>query len=319
MGTGPFAVPTFESLLESRHEVAALFTRPAGPVKAKQKPPPRPMYDVALQLCGLPIYEPESINSPEAHEALRALNADLFVVCDYGQILSAETLSLAALGGINLHASLLPRYRGAAPINWAIYHGEKETGITVIHMTPRLDAGPSLVQHAVPIGPADDAVEMEKRLSQLGVGAVREAIDMLVDWDGASPLGQSQDPGLATKAPRLKRTDGEVDWSRTADEIYDQIRALKPWPGTFTHWLRPGDEPMRLILDACTPLPSQSAASPGEVVLSDGQRLHIATGGGVLSLDRVQPAGKRVMEIAEFLRGHAVQVGHCFGKTESRG
>jgi methionyl-tRNA formyltransferase len=313
MGTGPFAVPTFESLVDSRHDVAALVTRPAAPAKPKQKPPPRPMYEVALGR-GLPIDEPESINSPEAHATLDELNADLFVVCDYGQILAAETLSLARLGGVNLHASLLPKYRGAAPINWAIYHGEKETGVTVIHMTPRLDAGPNLVQRATPIGPEDDAVEMERRLSELGVGAVHEAIEMLASWDGSSPLGQTQDPALATKAPRLKKSDGEVDWSRSAQQIHDQIRALKPWPGTFTHWLRPDHEPVRLILDAATPLPAQLAAAPGEVAQCDGQRLCVASGDGVLSLDRVQPAGKRVMEIAEFLRGHPVELGQRFGK-----
>jgi methionyl-tRNA formyltransferase len=312
MGTGPFAVPTFESLLDSRHDVTALVTRPAAPVKVKQKPPPRPMYDVAVRR-GLPVYEPESINDPQAHIALRSLAADLFVVCDYGQILSAQTLSLARLGGINLHASLLPKYRGAAPINWAIYHGEKETGVTVIHMTPRLDAGPALVQRSTPIGPDDDAVVLELRLAQIGVGAVIEAIDMLAAWDGMSPLGQLQDPALATKASRLKKSDGEVDWSRSAQQVRDQIRALRPWPGTYTHWLRPGHEPVRLILDAVTVLPGKATAAPGEVVVSDRQQLHVATGEGLLSLNRVQPAGKRAMQIAEFLRGHPVAAGQRFG------
>jgi methionyl-tRNA formyltransferase len=315
MGAGPFAVPTFESLLDSRHDVPALVTRPAAAVIGKHKPPPRPMYEVAVRR-GLPIHEPESVNSPQAHEALRELAADLFVVCDYGQILSAPTLSLAKLGGINLHASLLPQYRGAAPINWAIYHGEKETGVTVIHMTPRLDAGPSLVQRSTPIDPEEDAVELERRLSQLGVGAVQEAIELLAGWDGVSLLGQSQDPALATKAPRLKKSDGEVDWSRSAMQIHDQIRALRPWPGTFTHWLRPGREPMRLILDAAIPLFQPAAAAPGEVVLGDGQRLLVATGEGVLSLVRIQPAGKRVMEIAEFLRGHPLEPGQRFGSAD---
>jgi methionyl-tRNA formyltransferase len=274
------------------------------------------MYEVAIAR-GLPVFEPESINSPEAYDALRTLAADLFVVCDYGQILSAQTLSLAPLGGINLHASLLPKYRGAAPINWAIYHGEKETGVTVIHMTPRLDAGPNLVQRSTPIGPEDDAVEMERRLAQLGVGAVHEAIDMLAEWDQTAPLGTLQDPQAATKAPRLKKSDGEVDWSRSAQQIHDQIRALRPWPGTYTHWLRPGHDPVRLILDAAAPLPAQSAAAPGEVVASDPERLHVAAGEGVLALQRVQPAGKRVMAIAEFLRGQPIQIGQTFGTASS--
>jgi methionyl-tRNA formyltransferase len=317
MGTGPFAVPTFESLCDSRQEVAALLTRPAIPVKGKGQAPPRPMFEAA-QKRRLPIFEPESVNSAETHDLLRRLAADLFVVCDYGQILSAPTLSLARLGGINLHASLLPKYRGAAPINWAIYHGETETGVTVIHMTPRLDAGPCLVQRKTPIGPDDDAVALERRLAELGVGAVQEAVAMLEAWDGQSSLGVMQDPSLATKAPRLKKTDGEVNWSRTARQINDQVRAFKPWPGTFTHWLRTGHEPVRLILDAVTPPAGASShAPPGEVIVADRQRLHVATGGGALSLDRVQPAGKRAMDIAEFLRGHPVQVGEKFGPAAS--
>jgi methionyl-tRNA formyltransferase len=273
------------------------------------------MHDAA-QRRGLPVFEPESVNSPEGHELLRRLQPELLVVCDYGEILSREILSLARLGGINLHASLLPKYRGAAPINWAIYHGEEETGVTVIHMTSRLDAGPALVQQATPIGPEEDAVELERRLAGLGVGAVQEAIDLLAAWDGASPLGQVQNPALATKAPRLKKKDGEVDWFRSAREIKNQIRAMKPWPGTFTHWLPPPPKhpPMRLILHSVTPIPDERGAnSPGEVVACDHHQLHVSTGAGVLSLDSIQPAGKRVMEVAEFLRGHSVQPGQRFG------
>ncbi|MBW3599806.1 MAG: methionyl-tRNA formyltransferase, partial [Planctomycetes bacterium] len=301
MGTGQFAVPTFESLLDSRHDVPALFTRPAPPAKGK-RPPPRPMFEVA-QRRGLPTFEPESVNSPEARGRLRRLDADLFVVCDYGQILSAETLSLARLGGVNLHASLLPKYRGAAPINWALYHGETETGVTVIHMTPRLDAGPALVQRSTPIGPGEDAVALEQRLANFGVPAVHEASEMLAAWDGQSPLGKPQDPSQATRAPRLKKLDGEVDWTRTAEQIKNQHRAFQPWPGLFTHWRRPGHEPLRLILVEIHPVTETAfAAKPGEVAEVSRDHLHIAAGEGLLSLAVVQPAVKRPMPIAEFLR-----------------
>src|SRR5215471_7842277 len=156
MGTGPFAVPTFEALLSSPHQTLGLVTRPDRPAHRREKTPINPMREVAQQ-HGLEVFEPASINSDEAYAWLRDRNADLFVVCDYGQILSREALSLARLGGINLHASLLPKYRGAAPINWAIYNGETETGITVIHMTPQLDAGPALVQKRVAIEPTETA------------------------------------------------------------------------------------------------------------------------------------------------------------------
>ena len=309
MGTGPFAVPTFASLLASEHEVVALVARPVPPPKGRTKSPPAPMRDLAVQR-GVQVLEPEDINAEQSRQSLSALDFQLLVACDYGQLLSAETLAISPLGGINLHASLLPKYRGAAPINWAIYHGDAETGVTVLHMTPRLDSGPCLVQRRTPIGPDEDAVQLERRLSQIGVEAVHEALGMIAQWDGQSPLGVVQDPKAATKAPRLKKSDGEVDWTRSARQIANQVRALKPWPGTFTSWHRPHGEAMRLILDHVSPAAEASlTGQPGEVVLADKSRLIVGTGDGLLSLDRVQPAGKRVMAIEEFLRGHPVAVG----------
>jgi methionyl-tRNA formyltransferase len=309
MGTGPFAVPTFASLLDSTHQVVALVARPVPPPKGRIASPPAPMRDLALAR-GVPILEPDDINAPASRQALAALDFQLLVACDYGQILSADTLAVSPLGGINLHASLLPKYRGAAPINWAIYQGDAETGVTVLHMTARLDSGPCLVQRRTPIGPDEDAVVLEKRLSEIGVDAVREALDMIARWDGQSLLGEVQDPLLATKAPRLKKTDGEISWNRTAAQIANQVRALKPWPGTFTTWPRAGGEAMRLILDRVSIVSAaQANAPPGQVVLVDKSRLLVATGDGLLSLDRIKPAGKRSMDIGEFLRGHPMEIG----------
>jgi methionyl-tRNA formyltransferase len=319
MGTGPFAVPTCERLLASEHTVAALVTRPARPGKGRHEPPTSPMREVAVR-HGLSVFAPESVNSTEAHGQLAALAADLFVVCDYGQILARETLALARLGGINLHGSLLPKYRGAAPVHWAIYHGETETGVSVLHMTPRLDAGPLLAVAKTPIGPEETTADVEQRLSQLGVEPVLESIALLETWDGVNSIGTPQDPTLATRAPRLKKTDGAVDWSRSAEQIKNQVRAFHPWPGTYTHWRRPGHEPLRLILDRVSVVAASiPLGTPGEVVHTDGKSLWIATGSTPLSLDRVQPAGKRVMEIAEFLRGHTVRVGAKFGEEGAPG
>ena len=203
---------------------------------------------VVAEEAGLDVFVPESINSPEAHAWLRERSADLFVVCDYGQILSRETLALSRLGGINLHASLLPKYRGAAPINWAIYHGETETGVTVIHMTPQLDAGPSLVQRSTPIAPDETAPQLEARLAQLGVDAVIEAIMLLAA--GTSGAGIVQNQAAATKTPRLKKQDGLIDWSRSAAAIYNQIRAFQPWPKSYTLLRREGLPELRLILES---------------------------------------------------------------------
>jgi methionyl-tRNA formyltransferase len=311
MGTGPFAVPTFRALLDSPHEVLALVTRPTPPAKGREKASLNPMRDLAEER-GLTVYAPDSINTDEAAAKLREWNADLFVVCDYGQILSKTALGLAPLGGINLHASLLPKYRGAAPIHWAILNGDAETGITVIHMTPRLDGGPCLVVRGTPIGNEETLPELEQRLSEMGVAAVLDSIDQLAKWDRVSTIGTLQPKSQVTKAPRLAKADGLIDWTKSAAFIQRQVRALKPWPTTYTHWQRPQGEPLRVIVDHVTVINDPAAADPGTVVVSDGKQLVIATGEGRISLDALQPAGKRVLQINEFLRGYAVKVGERF-------
>ena len=167
MGTGPFAVPSFQSLLHSRHQVVAVVTRPVPPARGRRKGPVNPVREMELNKH-VPILDPPDVNAAAPRSQLAKFEADVLVVCDYGQILSVETLAVARLGGINLHGSLLPKYRGAAPVNWAIWHGEKETGVTVIHMTPRLDAGPCLAKQQTPIGPNEDAEQLEKPSSSQG-------------------------------------------------------------------------------------------------------------------------------------------------------
>ena len=313
MGTGPFAVPTFESLLESKHDVVVLVTRPQPPVRTRGKPPANPMREAA-EARGIEVLSPDDINAEAAQKQLIALRPDLLVVCDYGQILAKSTLAIARLGGINLHGSVLPKYRGAAPVHAAILNGDAETGVTAIHMTPKLDGGPTLAVRKTPIGDDETTAELEPRLSMIGVEAVHEAIDLLAEWDGESTIGVVQDASLASRAPRLKKSDGEVNWSHTADQIRNQVRALKPWPGTFTQWQRPGGQVMRLILDEVAVVATTAGnAEPGTVVASDGKQLEVATGGGTVSIRKVQPAGKRVMEIEEFLRGYPIPVGAKLG------
>jgi methionyl-tRNA formyltransferase len=308
MGTGPFAVPTFRALLASEHEVAALVTRPTPPPIGRRKTPANPMQDVG-QAAGLPILAPESINTPDAISSIAAFHADLLVVCDYGQILSPAALSVTPLGGINLHASLLPRYRGSAPINWAIYRGEKETGVSVIHMTPTLDGGNLLAIARTPIGAEETAVELEARLAEIGIAPVRESIEMLANWDRHSPIGTPQDPALVTKARRLRKTDALLHWTRTAQQLQRQVRAFQPWPGAYVLWERGAGEPLRLVLDKVTALACEPATAPPGTVTRSDDKLWIATSRGTLQIDRLQPAGKRVMEAREFLRGYPLKVG----------
>jgi methionyl-tRNA formyltransferase len=338
MGTGPYAVPTFRALYETRHRIVALAT---GPLRTHRGKPVEPISSIReiAQSHGTPIFDPEDINTPEAQARLAAYGADLLVVCDYGQILAPATLGTARHGGVNLHASLLPKYRGAAPINWAIYNGETETGVTVIHITPQLDAGPCIAQARVAIGPDEAAAELEVRLADVGARLICEAIDLL-DSGRAQPI--PQDAALASRAPRLKKSDGAIDWSRPALAIKNQIRALEPWPKTYTFWHRSDGSPVRLILGpvsvveslwcrrpACstvgeaqekhaggTPAPQSigsDANPPGTVLEASGDRLVIAAGENAVMLASIQPSGKRLMPIAEFLRGYHIRLGDRFG------
>jgi methionyl-tRNA formyltransferase len=326
-GTGPFAVPTFQSLIQSQHSVVALVTRPIADAGKRRKTAENPCRDLG-QRSGLTILDPPDANAPEFVEGLSEFQADLLVVCDYGQILSKDCLGVARKGGINLHGSLLPKYRGAAPINWAIYHGESITGVTIIHMTARLDGGPTLAKASLEIGSEETPVELEPRLAQLGVQPVHQAIQMLEAWDGVSPIGTLQDHSWATKAPRLKKSDGQIDWSRTAGQVVNQIRAFQPWPGTYSFLSKGKEEPERLIVhrasvvspteltghrsSACSGTAITSSPAPGSVVFCAIDQLWVATGEGVIAIREIQPSGKRLMSIAEFLRGHRISAGDRF-------
>lgn len=329
-GTGPFAVPAFENLIRSDHEVVAMVTRPIQNAGKRRKTAENPTRDLG-ESHGLEIFDPPSINTDDAVATLESFDADLFVVCDYGQILSRSALATAKLGGINLHGSLLPKYRGAAPIHWAIYNGDSVTGVTIIHMTPKLDGGPCLVKVETDIGPEETTEQIEPRLAQLGVEAVDTAIEMLQRWDQTSDIGTKQKPSQATKAPRLSKSDGTIDWSRSAVEIKNQIRAFAPWPGSFTTWqpenkpaqriiihqadvieFRPDDDDNPDVAKLPDPIDLQQAAA-GDVLRSDKTELIVQTGAGQLSLTIVQPAGKKPMPIADYLRGNPPPQGTTLG------
>ena len=318
MGTGPFAVPTFEALVDSPHDVCGLITRPPAGSHRKKRKDINPMRESAEQR-EIGILDPVSVNAADFAPRLRDFEADLFVVCDYGQILSSEVLGYSRLGGINLHGSLLPKYRGAAPINWALYNGESTTGNTVIWMTPRLDGGPILDRCELPIEPQDTAITIEEKLSQLGPASVLRCIERLQDWDGQEVIGTEQDPALATKAPRLRKADGQVDWNLSAEKIALQVRAFQPWPGSFSSLQRKdaaGGETNRLILLAAAVSESVSGTgSPGDVVFADSGKLVVQTGDGQLEITEVQPSGKKAMPVADFLRGNRVSIGDSFQST----
>jgi methionyl-tRNA formyltransferase len=310
MGTGPFGVPTYHGLYETPHQVVALVTGPLHPPRRGRQPPPTPMREIAAE-HGTPIFDPESVNTDDSRDRLRAFEADLLVVCDFGQILSAETLSTTRLGGVNVHGSLLPKYRGAAPINWAIYHGETETGVSVIHMTPQLDAGPVIAQGRTSIDPDETAEQLEPRLAEIGASLVRESLDRFV---AGTIRALPQDSSQASKAPRLKKSDGLIQWDRTAAQIKNQIRAVQPWPKAYTFWHRSDAPPVRLILGPVAPgSPPKLRVDPGTVLEASGDCLSVATADRAASLTGLQPAGKRMLPVAEFLRGYQVRPGDKFG------
>lgn len=343
MGTGPFAVPTAERLISAGHDIPLVVTRPLVDPNAK-KLPPRPVFDWARS-HGLEIFEPASINDHESIEIVKATAPDLLFVCDYGQILSNACLESARLGGINLHGSLLPRHRGAAPVQWALLRGDAVAGVTVIHMTPRLDAGPALAIASTPIAADETAEGLEPRLAALGVEASMQAIELLTKWDGASVLGVIQDKSLVTKAPRFAKSDGALDFRLPAEYLVRLLRACQPWPGTFAELQWSSGKAMRLIVRAARSLPADGVrstelkhAEPGSVVAVDAadivgandidspanfarapwqRMLGVATGDGILLAARVQPAGKREMDVDELLRGHPIAAGTRFVLPEN--
>lgn len=345
MGTGPFAVPSAEQLRIDGHEIPLVVTRPLVDPNAK-KLPPRPVFDWATA-NRFKIYEPTSINDDAAIEELKTYEADLFFVCDYGQILSNTCLSAARLGGINLHGSTLPRHRGAAPVQWALLRGDQRAGVTVIHMTPRLDAGPAIAADDLKVNEDETAAELEPRLAQLGVKMTTDSVEQLGSWDGESQLGEIQDKSLVTKAPRFAKQDGQLDFRLSASYLSRLVRACQPWPGCFAELAWPPSasskqKKIRVIARAArflqSPLPdieNKLALEPGSVIefLADAEEvqamsdyshweapwarmLAVRCTDGVLLIGRVQPAGKREMDAHEFLRGHPVTDGCRFELPE---
>ena len=312
LGTGTFAEPVFHALLaQTRHSVVGLVTQPAheiGAVRGSTRQVGAGMATLA-EGKNVPVYRPESINTPEGVAQLREWQADLLVTAAYGQILKAEVLDAARLGGINVHGSLLPKYRGAAPVAWAIARGETETGVTIIRMSTGVDAGEMLAKDRLAIEPHETAGELEARISQLGAKLVVDVIDQIA---GGSVVGEKQDLSLVTKAPKLTKEHGAIDWAKPADEIGRLVRAMQPWPTAYTFLHRDGQAPLRVIV-----LKSESITGdfgpPGTVrTAGDGKAIEAATAQGVLRILELQPAGKKRMPAAAFLNGHPLKQGDKF-------
>lgn len=313
MGTGEFALPTFQALYDTPHEVVGLFTQPERTGKGHHRGIVNPLKELAVTR-GTPVFQPVNVNVPEMLEQLRALNADVFVVAAYGQILSNELLTIPKIAAINVHASLLPKYRGAAPINYAIWKGETETGVSIIQVLPQLDAGPIMAMVRTPIGPRETAGELEVRLSTLAVPELPRVLENLA---AGRIEGLKQDPQLVTRAPKMKKEQGEIRWDQTREQIDRQVRALQPWPNAFTFVHAAGKQPQRVqVLEVSNVAElnvGSSTAGAGSVLSGPKGRLFVQTGDGAMEVVRLQPDGKRAFAAKEFLNGCPLGTGDHLG------
>lgn len=306
MGTGEFALPAFRALAASPHPIVGLFTQPDRTGRGHHQHP-HPMKEFALEQ-GIPVFQPERVKRPEALDDLRQLNADLCVVAAYGQILSAELLAIPRLGAINIHASLLPKYRGAAPIQYAIRNGETETGITIFQIEPQLDSGLILSQMTTPIGPDETSGELHDRLALLSADLIVDTVTQ-IDQGTVTPRPQV---GPVTLAPRLQKHEGVIDWSRPAADIANHVRAMQPWPKAFS-WLALEDRPsLRVLILKAVRGAAAATQPPGTITAVSPERIEVACGSGTLEVMELQPEGKRPQAVREFLNGHSVVVGNRF-------
>lgn len=303
MGTPEFAVPSLDALLNSKHNVAAIATQPDKPAGREKRLTPPPVKVRALK-AGLTVLQPERIKDEGFIKTLSELNADIIVVAAFGKILPAKILHLPRYGCVNIHASLLPKYRGAAPINWAIINGEKETGITIMQMDEGLDTGGILLKERIPIAKDDTAGTLSVMLSQIGAKLLIKALEAI---DVGNIKAIPQDNSKASFAPILNKGDGRIDWTREAEDIYNMVRGMDPWPGAFTYYKGGVWRVWK------TAVGNDKNETPGMVISIDGGKIDVACGKGVLSITEMQPANRKKMAASDFLRGHKIETGVILG------
>ena len=305
LGTPPFAVPALERLIATGYEVVAVITQPDRPVGRKQTLTPPAVKQAAIE-HGITVYQPEKIRTPEARTLFEPLlqSVEVAIVAAYGRILPGWMLAAPRLGCLNIHSSLLPKYRGAAPINWAIAGGETETGVTIMRMDEGLDTGPILSQRAVAIEPTETAGELTVRLAELGADLLLESLPLFARGE-LQPV--AQDESLATLAPILKREDGRIDWTMAAPVIVNRRRGFTPFPGCFTLF---AGERLEIIGAEAVDGRSPAGAAPGLVTAVERDHFTVQCGEGTqLLVATVQPAGKRVMSVRDFLNGTKLKAG----------
>lgn len=308
MGTAELACASLKALLDSpEFEVLGVVTQPDRPKGRDLKLQPSPVKTIATA-AGLPVWQPERARHPDFLQQLAALQLDVLVVAAYGQILPQAMLDLPRFGGVNVHASLLPKYRGAAPIQWAILNGDAETGVTIMKMAAGLDTGDMLRWQTIPILPEDTAATLHDRLAALGAELL---VPTLVDYTNGRITPQPQNEAGATYARKITKDDGRLDWTQPARKLWNQVRAFTPWPGAFTT-LNEGTAKRLLKMFSVT-LEENRSGSAGEILQADKTGLVVACGQGALRIQGLQLEGGRKMTTAELLAGHPLPTGMKLG------
>ncbi len=303
LGTPEFAIPTLEQLVEAGHHVLEVVTQPDRPRGRGQKESAPPVKQAALRL-GLPVYQPERIRRPEALDRLRALAPDAMVVVGYGQIIPQAVIDIPPHGIFNVHASLLPKYRGAAPIQWAVVNGETRTGVTIMRIDAGLDTGDMLAKAETEIGPEETAVDLGRRLSVTGAELL---VSTLAGVDAGTARYEKQDSTQATHAPQLTKEQGRIDWNRPAAEIHNLVRGLQPWPGGYTSF-----RGQALHIWRTRPVEGAAEAAPG--AFCKLKPLTAACGTGALELLEVQLEGRKRMSAQDFANGHRITLNDKLGE-----
>lgn len=309
MGTPDFAAPALKAIIEAGHEVPAVITQPDRPRGRGKKETPPPVKTVARSL-NIPVFQPLRLKDPDFLDILRGLSPEIIVVAAYGRILPAEILYLPRYGCVNAHASLLPKYRGAAPIHWAIIKGEKETGITTMHIDEGLDTGDMILRQSTPIGEEDNVGSVHDRLAVLGAGLMVETLRLLER--GEAP--RESQTGISSYAPAIKAEDEIINWGSPARDIINLIRGMDPWPGARTYL---GGQVLKVW--RATIMDESSPVGPGVVMSGAHDGIIIGTGRGLIRLDELQLQGGRRLKAADFARGRPVPGGSILGKLTDTG
>lgn len=310
MGTPEFAVPSLKCLIESKHDVVAVLTQTDKPKGRKGKPEAPPVKNIALD-AGLQVIQPENVNSEQIIEKLEKLNPDVIVVVAFGQKISDRILDLPKHKCVNIHASLLPKYRGAAPINWAVVNGEKETGITTIIMSNKMDAGDVIIRKSLTIGPEETAGELGNRLSDLGAETL---LDSLMQIETGDAKYIQQDESLVSLAPKIKKKDGLIDWNQEEEKIHDFVRGMNPKPAAYTFLTRNNSKERIIILKTERDNSSHNGTdiAPGTIMEISSQGIRVATGNGSIWIKEVKPEGKRMMSADAYSRGNDLKANYLF-------